>query len=196
MAYNNVPKFGLAIDWETTGFSMPGYTSKHQGISFGAIIFDTASLDAVETIYHEIKFKDKYEWSTRAEQIHGLSKEHLAKHGIEQEQAAEILINLVFKYMNTEDVLLMGHRVGFDRAFTDQLTDTVGIRLPIHPTTIDTASMATILLETSNSEEIFTMLGLPARGKHNALEDIQNTLQSVRKMKEIFMTGILQSVGA
>jgi len=195
MAYSNFSKFGLAIDWETSGFSLPTYCERHQGISFGAIIYDVKSLEPVETIYREIKFNDKYEWVPRAEQIHGLSREHLAKNGIEPEEAATDLLNMVIKYIGTDDVLLMGHRVHFDRAFTDQLTDTVGIRLPIHPTTIDTSSMATVLLETTRSEDVFTMLGLPGRGKHNALEDIQNTLECVKRMKEIFMGGLAQMLG-
>jgi DNA polymerase III epsilon subunit-like protein len=193
MSSYNIPKFGLAIDFETSGFSMPDFASKHQGISFGAIIFDARSLDAVETIYHEVKFNDKYEWSSGAEKVHGLTREHLRQHGVEPAEAAEALINMVVKYNGLEEIMLMGHRVHFDRSFTDQLTDSVGIRLPIHSTTIDTASMATVLLETSRSEEVFTMLGMPPRGKHNALEDIQNTLHAVRRMKELFMSGVAQS---
>lgn len=190
MSYINVPKFGLAIDWETSGYSVPNYAEKHQGLSFGAIIFDVKSLEAVETIYHEIKFDPKYEWSAGAERVHGLTRDYLAKNGCEQEEAAVSLVNMVMKYIGTEDVMLLGHRVHFDRAFTQQLTESQGIFLNYHPTTIDTASMATILLETSKSDEVFSILGLPPRGAHNSLEDIMFTLDAVRKMKEYFMIGV------
>ena len=152
------------------------------------------SLEAVETIYHEIKFNDKYQWSTGAEKVHGLSRLYLAKNGIEQQEAALSLVNLIVKYIGTDDVMLMGHRVHFDRAFTQQLTESIDIQLSYHPTTLDTASMATVLLEMSRSDDVFEAMGLPKRSAHNALEDIMYTLESVRKMKEYFITGLASTL--
>ena len=43
MAIEGIRKFGMAIDYETSGYILPDYTSKHQGISFGAIIFDVST---------------------------------------------------------------------------------------------------------------------------------------------------------
>ena len=66
-----------------------------------------------------------------------------------------------------------------------------------HPrdrTVIDTASMATVLMEMSKSEDVFQTLGLPPRGKHNALEDIRYTLQSVKRMKELFIKGVVSEL--
>lgn len=191
MSYFNLPKFGLGIDWETSGYSVPEYAKYHQGISFGAIIFDVKSLDPVEELYLEIKFSDKYKWDAGAERVHGVSRAHLAQHGIPQEEAAAELCNLVIKYLGTEDVVLLGHRVHFDRAFTEQLTQTIGISLPYHPTTVDTASLSTVLMEMTKSEEIFQTLGMPPRQKHNALEDIRYTLRSVKRMKELFFKGVM-----
>lgn len=190
----NVPTFGLAIDWETSGYTAPpgDYAAKHQGISFGAIIFDVKTLESVDAIYHEIQFDEKkYLWESGAERVHGLSRDHLKKNGVKAEVAAADLANLVLKYIGTDDVLLLGHRVYFDRSFTVQLMNTVNIQLSYHPTTIDSSSMATILLETSKSEEVFTTLGLPPRAAHNAMEDIIYTLASVKRMKEIFLQGVV-----
>jgi oligoribonuclease (3'-5' exoribonuclease) len=191
---NRVPQFGLAIDWETSGYSLPNYAEKHQGISFGAIIFDVRTLDPIEELYREIKFNPKYLWDEQAERIHGVSREHLAKHGISQEDAAVELGNLVVKYLGTEDVMLLGHRVHFDRAFTTQLMKSIGIDFSYHPTSIDSCSIATVLMELTYSEDIFQTLGLPPRGKHNALEDIQNTLKSIQKMKHFFISGVEASL--
>lgn len=185
------PKFGLAIDWETSGYSLPNYAENHQGLSFGAIIFDVKTFESVDTIYHEIKFDPKYQWSETAEKIHGLSRNYLNTNGVSQEEATTSLVNLIIKYIGTEDIMLLGHRVHFDKAFTQQLTESQGVFLNYHPTTIDSASIATVLLETSKSDEIFSMLGLPKRGQHNALEDIMYTLDSVRIMKNFFLSGIL-----
>lgn len=191
----HVPQFGLAIDWETSGYSFPNYAQSHQGISFGAIVFDVKTLDPVEELYREIKFKDKYKWEAGAEKVHGISREHLAKFGVEQEEAAADLCNLIVKYIGTEDIMLMGHRVYFDRAFTQQLTKSIDIDLVYHPTTIDTASMATALMEMSKSEEVFQTLGLPPRQQHNAMEDIRYTLASVKRMKELFFKGVMAELG-
>lgn len=196
MSYINIPKFALGIDWETSGFSTPNYAQSHQGVSFGAIIFDVHKLEPVEEIYLEILFDDKkYKWEDGAERVHGLSREHLATNGVSQEVAAVELCNLIVKYIGTDDVMLLGHRVHFDRAFTEQLTNSIGVQLSYHPTVIDTASMSTVLMEMSKSEEIFQTLGMPPRKEHNALEDIRFTLRSVQRMKELFIQGVVSELG-
>jgi DNA polymerase III epsilon subunit-like protein len=184
-----MPTFALAVDWETTGFSVPDYASKHQGIAIGAIIFDLKTLQPVEELYREIKFDPKYVWTEGAEKIHGLSRDHLEKKGVTQEEAAADLANLVIKYMGTDDIIALGHRVHFDIAFTNQLMSALDIELKWHPTKIDSNSIATVLMEMSSSNEIFETLGLPARGDHNALEDARYTLYSVQRIKELFLRG-------
>jgi oligoribonuclease (3'-5' exoribonuclease) len=191
---NRLPQFGCAVDWETSGYSLPNYASRHQGISFGAIIFDVKTLKPVEQLYREIKFDPKYTWDAGAEKIHGLSRAHLEANGVSQEQAACNLAELVIKYIGTGDVMLLGHRVHFDKAFTIQLMDVAGMEFSYHPTMIDSCSMATALMELTYSEDIFQTLGLPARGRHNALEDITYTLEAVRRMKEYFITGVAASL--
>lgn len=194
MSYIQVPKFALGIDWETSGYSLPNYAEKHQGISFGAIIFDMQTLASVEEIYCEIKFDStKYIWNPGAEKVHGITQQQLLS-GVSQEEAAVELCNLVVKYIGTEDVILLGHRVHFDKAFTNQLTETIGVNLNYHPTVIDTASLATVLMEMSKSEDVFQTLGLPPRQNHNALEDIRYTLHAVRKMKQYFLAGIVSEL--
>lgn len=192
---NRLPKFGLAIDWETSGYSLPDYAKRHQGITFGAIVFDVRTLEPVEQIYREIKFDPKYEWSLDAERVHGTSRAHLDAHGISQEEAAVDLGNIIVKYFGTEPILLLGHRVYFDKAFTNQLMDVVDIQLEYHPTMIDSCSIATVLMELTYSEDIFMSLGLPPRGKHNSLEDIQYTLSSVKRMKQFFLDGVVYNFG-
>lgn len=194
MSYIQIPQFALGIDWETTGYSIPNYAQFHQGISFGAIIFDVRSLEPVEELYLEIQYDPKYKWEAGAEKVHGISQEYLRKNGVTQQDAAAQLCNLIIKYIGTEDVMLLGHRVHFDRAFTEQLTKTIDVDLSYHPTTIDTASLSTALMEMSKSEDVFQTLGMPPRQKHNALEDIRFTLASVKRMKELFFKGVMQEL--
>ena len=192
-SYLTLPKFALGIDWETSGYSLPDYAREHQGISFGAIVFDVRKLEPVEELYREIKFNPRYRWEAGAERVHGLSQAHLEQ-GVEQAEAAAGFCNLIIKYFGTDAIMLLGHRVHFDLAFTKQLTESIDVSLEYHPTTIDTASIATILMEMSKSEDIFQTLGMPPRRQHNALEDIRNTLESVRRMKELFLKGVISEL--
>lgn len=185
------PQFGCAIDWETSGYSWPNYAEKHQGISFGAIIFDMRSFEPVEELYQVIKFDPKYEWNFGAEKVHGLTREYLAANGVTQEEAAAELLNLIVKYFGSNpEPILLGHRVHFDRAFTNQLTSSLEINVPWNATVIDSNSIGTVFLEIERSEELFTTLGMPARKEHNAMEDIRYTLASVKRMKEYFLAGL------
>ena len=194
MAIEGIRKFGMAIDYETSGYILPDYTSKHQGISFGAIIFDVSTFEPVEELYREIKFNPKYEWNNGAEKVHSLSREYLEEHGVSQEEAACDLANLVVKYMGTDEIILLGHRVNFDKAFTIQLMDTVDIKFNYHPTIFDTCAFASAFMELAYSDSLFKVLGLPDRKAHNAMEDIRMTLLSMKKMKEFFINGIASSL--
>ena len=192
----NVPKFGLAIDFETSGYSVPDYAKSHQGISFGAIIFDVGSSEPVESLYVEVQFDEsRYKWEMGAEKVHGLSRDYLQKNGVSQQEAAVLLCNLIIKYIAVgDDVLLLGHRVHFDKAFIKQLTESIEVELTYHPNTIDSCSMGIALMEIAKSEDVFQMMGMPPRQEHNALEDIMYTLLSVKRMKQLFFNGIVQEL--
>ena len=126
----NIPTLGLAIDWETSGYSIPDYASKHQGISIGAAVFNLKTFEPIETYYQIIKFNKKYEWDPGAEKIHGLSREFLYENGVSQEDAALEFGSLILKYFGDSNIVLLGHRCYFDKAFTNQLFDSVGMELP------------------------------------------------------------------
>lgn len=186
-----VQKFGLAIDWETSGYSVPSYAKEHQGISFGALIFEIATFEIVETLYLEIKFDDsKYKWDDGAEKVHGLSRAHLDAHGVTQAEAAERLATLVLKYIGTDKIVALGHRVFFDIAFTDQLMETVGFEFNWDPIKLDSAAIALTFLGVNKSDELFDMMGMPPRDKHDAMEDIIYTLSSVKAIRDYFLTGL------
>jgi oligoribonuclease (3'-5' exoribonuclease) len=191
MSKEQLPKFGLAIDWETSGYSVPNYAEKHQGISFGAHIFDIETFESVDSLYLELKFDaSKYEWDMGAQGVHGLTREHLAQHGVSQEFAAEELGTMILKYIGTDKIVLLGHRVFFDQAFTDQLMSSIGLELKYDPVKIDTSSIGLTFLHTARSNELFNIMGFEDRKDHNSLEDITMTLESVRIMKSIFMKGL------
>lgn len=183
-----VPKFGLAIDWETSGYSLPKYAENHQGISFGALIYEVATLDIVDTLYREIIFEDtKYEWSDGAEKVHGITRDHLKLHGVTQAEAAYDLCSMVLKYIGNEKVPLLGHRVYFDEAFTDQCTSAIEVQLTYDPIRIDSAAIGLMFLGTGSSDQLFEACGLPPRQAHNSLEDITYTIKSLQAIKNAFL---------
>jgi oligoribonuclease (3'-5' exoribonuclease) len=194
-SFLDLPKFALAIDWETSGYRAPqkrseSYAQEHQGISFGALVIDMRSFEIVEELYREIQFNPRYKWDFGAEKVHGISQAKLAS-GVSQEQAAIDLANLIVKYFGATEVIMVGHRVYFDRDFTDQLFDVIDIKVPWHPTLIDVSAVATATIEMANSEQIFQALGMPPRGAHNALEDIKQSVEVLRTIKEYTTLGLM-----
>lgn len=186
-------RFGVAIDWETSGYTVPKYSAQHQGIAVAVVIFDIDTFAIVDSVYLEIKFNPKYQWDMGAEKIHGLTREYLAANGITQEEAAVIVAELIMKYNGTEKLIILGHRPNFDIDFTDQLMESVNFELKYDPVKIDSAAFATVFLGVNRSDEMFDMMGLPPRKEHNALEDIIYTLDTIRMMKELFMRGLQAS---
>lgn len=187
-----VPKCALSIDWETSGYSAPDYASKHQGISFGAVVFDARTFDVIDTLYCEIKFDGQtYKWDDGAQKVHGLSREHLEQHGVTQEEAAVQLAELCLKYFGPEEeILIAAHNPNFDKAFTRQLFDKFGLNIKLWFRAIDTCCLASVLLGVVKSDDLYAMLGLPARTAHNALEDALYTVESCRLLKQTYMRGL------
>ena len=195
-----VQKFGLAIDFETSGFTVPKtpgniseYASKHQGLSFGALIYSVDTLLPVESMYFEMKFNKKYTWDNGAQAVHGMSEKYLEAKGVTQEHAAFELAKLIFTWCGDKNLLVLGHRPYFDISFLDQLMSTVDLQLHYDPIKIDSAAFGLTFLGVAHSNELFETVGLPARGTHNALEDITYTLTAVRKMRDKLFDGLLQS---
>lgn len=199
------PDFGLCIDWETSGATWGGDSSKdYQGISFGAVVFKTDTFEVVETLYREIEFNgDKYKWSDEAAAIHGLSQEYLTKNGVSQEDAAQDLLELILKYFGTGKVMFLGHNTEFDRRFTNQLTKSVGIefsvehsgepcdgRIEVHHVVLDTSSTGFITLGLFKSDLLFDAVGLEERGEHNALTDALYTVETCARIRLLVKTAL------
>lgn len=190
-----IPQWGLCIDWETSGSTWGGDSSiLHQGVAVGIIVFKTSDFTAVEELYLEIKFDEsKYKWSDEAEKVHGISREHLEQNGVTQEEAAQQLVELIVKYWGTQPkVMLLGHNTEFDRRFTNQLLQTVGVEfsaerseedacpvwIQVHHVLLDTSSCSFIVSGVYRSDEMFAMIGFDERGAHNALDDARMTLDT------------------
>ena len=178
------PKFGLCLDWETSGSDWDdprGSVVRYQGVTFGAAIFNTDDFSPVETLYRELKFDDsKYNWSTEAEKIHGISREHLEKFGVDREEAAADLFEMILKYFGpNEKIMFLGHNCQFDIDFTNQLSTDVGLpKMNLHHVQLDTSALGFITLGLYKSDHLFTRMGFNRPEKHNALDDVMMTLNT------------------
>ena len=183
-------RFGLAIDWETTGSLFGGdSTIDYQGVSFGAVIFDTRTFEPVETLYRELQFDDsKYKWTSGAEKIHGLSREHLATHGVPRDEGLADLLDLILRHIGADSkIFFLGHNVDFDIDFTLQLANDFEVPLKVHHVKLETSGAAFIAIGKYKSDEVFEFFtGKTRDGAHNALDDALMALEVVRNMRAIF----------
>ena len=194
-----LPARGICFDFETSGYNPPvrvgghftEYAKKHQGISLGAVVFDIQTFEALKTFYVEIKFDaTKYEWSMGAEKVHGLTREHLEKNGVSQEDAFVAFVNFIIDngFTLDEELILMGHNKDFDIDFLDQLAkDATGeeTQLKISYRGINTSDIGLVCFGLVKSDMIFDHIGLPPRKDHNSLEDALYTLQVCSTVKAI-----------
>ncbi len=187
MAYNNKAKFGICIDWETSGSNFGGdSTIDYQGLTMGAVVFNLSTFEIIDTLYVEIKFDEtRYKWTAEAEKIHGKTREYLAANGMTQEEAAIELANFMIKYFAPdEDVHFLGHNREFDVKFTKQLMGQFGIMFPVCDMQVmDTGGIGRVCFGIYKSDKLFEFLGLPERQAHNALEDAIYTVMSCERIR-------------
>ena len=96
----------LAMDCETSGMFFnaddPSYDPEtedtYQSVSWGLIVADSYTLQPVEEKYFEIKWDGKSLWSKKAQDVHGLTIEHLEEHGLTPEEAAVEIGEMTLKY--------------------------------------------------------------------------------------------------
>ena len=183
------PVFGMSIDWETSGSHfgpLENTVRDFQGVSVGVVFFRLADYEILDTYYAEIQFDEsRYQWSQAAQNIHGLTREHLKENGITQEQVILELTPLIQKYFGLEPIYCAGHNVQFDVAFLKQLYETFDIDLTISHRLLDTSSCGQVLFDVPNSTELYALLGLPPRELHNALEDAIFTVESLKIMRQL-----------
>lgn len=187
--HSYAPTYGLCIDWESSGSDFLGNSAlTFQGLSFGAIIFNTRTFEIVDELYVEIKFDETtYQWSNDAQKIHGLTREYLAEHGVEREEACVLLMEFLLKHLGPNPkVMVLGFNTGFDINFTEQLFNDFGVEFKSHHVVLDVAGMSFICFGTYKSDHVFELFGNDKRAAHNALEDARMTLEVARQYNAIF----------
>ena len=192
-------KYILAADCETSGLAQycddPSYNyetkQEYQSLSWGFLVIDADTLKEVDRLYLEIKYDGESEWESRAAAIHGLTLKHLEENGMEQEDAVMEIANLVMKYWGPESpICFLAHNANFDKCFLRRLMRKYDIELRFANRMIDTNGISFATFGTYNSDDFFDAAGLPERKEHNAMEDIEMTVESVRRAKMIFNIGL------
>lgn len=185
----------LAFDVETSSLnrSSQGHPEKDcQIVSIGLIVADGSTYDTIDKLYIEIKWNGTSNWSADAEKVHGLSKEYLDINGVDEEEAVLQIGTFILKYWPLKTrIHVLGHNVvGFDIPFLRQLFAKFDMELNLTNRNIDTFTLFNVLLEEFNSEDGFQRVGLSERKHHNAMEDIEFTLESVRRIKLLWKSKI------
>ena len=187
----------LVLDSETTGLQQgsclaPGQAPKggyYQMVSVGMIIADFKTLKPIEELYVEIQWDGKSIWSDGAEKVHGLSIEHLQKHGIPEEDAVFEIGSLLLKHWGPVNTINVGgHNPSFDIAFLDDMFKRHDIALHFSHRSYDSNTLGGILLDCFTSDQLFDIMGLPVRQKHNSLDDARYSLECMRKIKLLWNT--------
>jgi hypothetical protein len=191
----------LACDAETSGIAFgsidPTFDQstgeKFQAVSFGLIVASAKTLKPIDKLYVEIQHDEAYTWSNKAEEVHGLSRQHLAENGLSRFDAATAILKFIEKHFGPADmirsIVLAGHNVAtFDRYFLLELLSEIGVYLKLGNRHLDTFSTGFTLWNTVDSNELFEMMDI-VRQEHNAMEDAEIELQALRYMRQWFREG-------
>lgn len=193
MYLGTLPKFLCCFDTETSSVNKTGsdLSAGCQVVSLGALIVDSETFEAVDTLYVEIKWDGVSEWSAGAENVHGLSRAYLEANGVTTEEAAYQFLSLIVKWMGPNPkVMPICHKPQFDIDFVNRMISSMGCELNWDSVRIDTAALGACLLGVTGSNVIFEAMGFDARGAHNALDDAVMTLAAAKQFRDIFNKGV------
>lgn len=181
----------LAIDLETSGMSFttadPSNNYEYQIVSIGLIVSNVNTYTEDYMFYREIKWNGTSSWNSKAEAVHGLSREYLEESGVYEEDAVADIVEFIMQHFDiTKPIVLMGHNVvSFDKPFFQALLAKYDITLKFSHRAIDSFPMGLLVVNAFDSDELFNNMGFPQRKEHNALEDIRYTLKAFKGIKTI-----------
>lgn len=182
----------LAMDCETSGLFMRSRTPSHQikedgteeryqAVSWGLIVLDL-NFEELDRLYVEVAWDGTSLWSSRAESVHKLSKEYLSKNALSFEDAYTAIGGFIFKWFGGTPIVTLGHNnITFDLDFLRNDFKQLGIDIPFGNRHLDSNTLGFTLFGTHTSDELFKKVGQDDRvGGHNAMDDIERTVQVFR----------------
>lgn len=194
-------KYALVLDCETSGICFgttnpahnPETGERYQIVSIGMIVVEVATFTPVRELYLEVQWDGKSGWSSKAEAVHGLSKQYLEENGVTPEEAVTEILEILLDYWGpTGTISLAGHNVAsFDLFFLDQLLRDFDVSVTFGSRHVDTYSIGITVYGAYDSNELFELVGVN-RDLHNALEDARacvKVLQTTREFAEAMLGG-------
>jgi DNA polymerase III epsilon subunit-like protein len=168
---------------------------EYQIVSLGAVVTDSKNWAEGNTFYVEIHYNGTSAWSSEAQAVHGMSKDHLSEHGVSEEEALTTFCEFLGNNFDTNKALTLGgHNVDtFDRHFIAQWFNKYDMAIKLSGHSIDSHSVGSVLYNTKDSNELFEMFNV-IRDKHNALEDARAALKAVRMIKKVFTKALDSNV--
>ena len=200
-------KYLFAVDSETTGLCFKNYSHNenvvhnpdsgehHQALSWGIMVVDASTFKVLEKEYIPVKWNENTKrqraadpsFGKRAEEIHGLTYEHLEQVGFDEKDAVVKIGQLIMKYFGTDNAIkLLGHNVMFDMQFLRELFQRYGINLKFGTRIYDSNALSFGTVGAWNSDDLFSTMGFATRKSHNALEDIEMTVEMFRITKALW----------
>lgn len=125
-------RFIVCSDVETSGLPSKGGKGKEPVLAFhdillievAAVVIDIWDMKIVDEYDVLVKpYVEKYQWSSQAEAVHGLSQENLFKNGVDIKEAYKGYSSILSKYKNPKvGAVLCGHNFqGFDMPFIEEM---------------------------------------------------------------------------
>lgn len=183
----------LAFDCETSGMAFGDNPSKdYQIVSAGLIVADF-TFKPIEELYVEIQWNGHSKWDAKAESIHGMSKDYLAKNGLPEIEAVEKIGALMYDHFGMDSpISLLGHNVGtFDLPFLRKTLSNYDLNFKFAHRHMDTFSLAMGTFQAYNSDDLFEMMGFEKRKSHNALADARYALETFRIINKFWAKYVL-----
>lgn len=187
----------LAMDCETSGLftrhptpsnrTVDGVNQRYQAVAWGMIVLDT-KFNELDRLYTEIQWDGTALWSAGAEKVHGLSKAYLSENAPTFEEAYAEIGNFILKWFGGTPIVTLGHNnITFDLDFLRNDFEQLGIQLPFGNRHLDSNTLGFTLFDTYTSDQLFTAIGQTDRvGGHNALDDIERTVEVFRVARSRF----------
>lgn len=194
----------LAMDCETSGLNWKSGHSEsnqsvahgYQAIHWGFVVASTDDYKPIAELDVKIKWNGESKWDMKAEKIHGLTKEHLEKHGVDEEEAVMDIIEFFLEHFDiSKPIFVLGHNVGtFDLPFLKDLLYRHGVeKIKFGHRAFDTFSLSMGTVKEHDSNTLFKRVGLPVREDHNALEDAKYALAVFRRLNKAWTTMLEKS---
>ena len=181
----------VAMDCETSGInwkagsseSKEGVANGYQAVQWGFVISDASNFKPIAELEVKIKWNGESAWDLKAENVHGMSKEYLEKHGLDEEEAVVDIIEFFMEHLDiSKPIYVLGHNVGtFDLPFLKDMLLRHGVKnIKFGQRCFDTFSLSMGTVQQFDSDTLFDKVGYPPRDGHNALEDAKMALGSFR----------------